>query len=134
LTARGVARSFAVVTGHVREGFQEEWRHYRDIDTLVILMGATHRQQIAQALLAAGRPADEPCAFVERGSTPEERVVVTSLGAVANGDTSVANPAVWILGPVVALREALQCQAQSQSPTLDALLTVEPPLPLWDVV
>lgn len=134
LTARGVARSFAVVTGHVREGFQEEWRHYRDIDTLVILMGVTHRQQIAQALVAAGRPGDEPCAFLERGSTPEERVMVTSLGAVANGDTTVANPAVWIIGPVVPLREALQCEAPSQSPTLDTLLAIEPPLPLWDVV
>jgi uroporphyrin-III C-methyltransferase len=134
LTARGVARSFAVVTGHVREGFHEEWRNYRDIDTLVILMGITHRQQIAQALLDAGRSPEEPCAFIERGSTPEERILLTNLAAIAKGETTVANPAVWITGQVVHLRETLKSPAQSQNPTLDALLTIEPPLPLWDVV
>lgn len=107
LTARGIARSFAVVTGHDRDGFREEWQSCLGIDTLVILMGVANRERIAHALIDSGRPAHQPCAFIERGSTPQERVVVTTLAAIAEGSVDVDSPAIWICGEVVNLREAL---------------------------
>lgn len=133
LTARGVARSFAVVTGHVCEGFQEEWAAYKDIDTLVILMGVAHREQIAQALIKAGRSAAQPCAFIENGSTANERVVLTTLGEVARGDVQVASPAVWVCGEVVSLRDTLLAPAQPEEQPTSQAPRPEAPTPLWDI-
>jgi uroporphyrin-III C-methyltransferase len=107
LTYRGVAQSFAVVTAHCREGRSEQWSKFAEIDTLVVLMGVTNREFIAQSLIAAGRDSDEPVAFIERGTTPEERVVETVLGAVASGDAEVQSPAVFVIGQVVRLRERM---------------------------
>jgi uroporphyrin-III C-methyltransferase len=107
LTYRNLARGFAVVTGHHSEESAPEWRDYARVETLVILMGVGERQQIAQTLISLGRTKLEPCAFIERGSTPRERVVISSLGAVANGETNVEAPAVWVIGHVVGVREQL---------------------------
>ena len=107
LTFRGVARSFAVVTGQNRHGEETKWADFAAVDTLVILMGVGPRAEIAAALLDAGREATEPAAFIERGTTPEERVVVTTLGEVAAGATTVEAPAVFVVGEVVRVREEL---------------------------
>ncbi|MGH9639966.1 MAG: uroporphyrinogen-III C-methyltransferase, partial [Bryobacteraceae bacterium] len=101
LTYRGISQSFAVVTGHCREGLAQEWRKYAGVDTLVVLMGVRNRAFIAQSLMAAGRPAAEPVAFVERGAMDGERIVESTLGAVAEGRVSVKSPAVFVIGEVV---------------------------------
>lgn len=113
LTYRGVAQSFAVVTAHCREGQTQNWSSYAGIDTLVVLMGVANRTFIAQSLIAAGRSADEPVAFIERGTLPEERVVESSLGAVAAGAVEVQSPAVFVIGQVVTLRRVLSALSQS---------------------
>lgn len=120
LTFRGVAESFAIVTGHCREGLNADWRKYAAIDTLAILMGVTNRAAIAQALIESGRPADEPVAFVEHGSLPDERTVESTLGAVARGETAVESPAVFIVGQVVKLRGKLIERAVPLPPELVA--------------
>jgi uroporphyrin-III C-methyltransferase len=106
-TFRGLAHGFAVVTGHVREGAPQYWARYAGVETVVVLMGVKNRAAIAQALLAAGRGAAEPVAFIENGTTPRERVVVSDLGAVAAGAVEVRSPAVFVIGEVVRLREVL---------------------------
>lgn len=111
VTLRGVARSFAVVTGHDAGGVPEDWSAYRGIDTLVILMGVKHRALIAARLIAAGRSAAEPVAFVERGSTARERVTVTTLGGAAAAQ--VEAPAVFVVGEVVRVRERLLASAEA---------------------
>ena len=108
LTYRHLARGFAVVTGHHSEDSAPDWRHYAQVETLVVLMGVGERAQIAQNLIALGRDKLEPCAFIERGSTPRERVVISSLAAVANNETNVEAPAVWVIGHVVGVREQLK--------------------------
>jgi len=109
LTYRGVAQSFAVITAHCREGRTEQWSKYAAIDTLVVLMGVTNREFIAQSLMAAGRGTDEPVAFIERGTLPEERVIEGTLGAVAAGQIDAQSPAVFVIGEVVRLRARLAC-------------------------
>jgi len=103
LTFRGVARSFAIVTGHGKDGMLQDWSAYGRVDTLIILMGVRKRAAIAAELLRVGRPAAEPVAFIERASTPTERRVFSTLGQVAAGETEVENPAVWVVGEVVAV-------------------------------
>jgi uroporphyrin-III C-methyltransferase len=107
LTFRDVSQGFAVLTGHCREGLALNWRAYAGIDTLLVLMGVKNRAFIAQSLIAAGRDGDEPVAFIERGATPEQNVVVASLREVAAGEVAVENPAVFVIGHVVKVREAL---------------------------
>lgn len=107
LTYRGISQSFAVITGHCQEGLSHDWNRYAAIDTLVVLMGVTHRQYIATALVAAGRNPDEPVAFIERGTLDGERVVESTLASVAAGYLEVQSPAVLVIGQVVRLRGKL---------------------------
>ena len=111
-TLRGVAVSFAVITGHRRNMEPQEWARYLMVDTLVVLMGIENRQQIARNLIQAGRSSDEPVAFIERGSTDRERVVISKLSEVARGQVEVASPAVFVIGQVVRMRTHLKRLAE----------------------
>jgi len=111
LTYRGLSRGFAVVAGHCAGSDGVDWQDYARVDTLVILMGVKERANIARALIRAGRSPDEPAVFVERSSTPEERVVDTTLGSVAAGRVEVRAPAVFVIGAVAALRAELTVPA-----------------------
>lgn len=115
VTFRGLSRSFAVVTGHACAG-EPDWHRLAGVDTLVILMGVRRRAAIARALIAAGRPPEEPVAFVERGTTPSERVVRATRGEVAQGTVDVTPPAVFVVGPVTRLRERLRPGAAGDTP------------------
>jgi uroporphyrin-III C-methyltransferase len=113
LTYRRMSQSFAVITGHCHEGVAQEWVRYARIDTLVILMGVKNRAFIASSLIAAGRAKTEPVAFIERGTTAREHIVRSTLGEVANGGVDVHNPAVFVIGQVVELRDRLSSMAQA---------------------
>jgi uroporphyrin-III C-methyltransferase len=112
LTFRAVARAFTVVTGHRAidpdTGVTTDWHDYVKVDTLVILMGVGERASIATKLIEAGRDPTQPCAFIERGSTPQERVVISSLQDISDCLIEVNAPAVWVIGDVVKLRETLR--------------------------
>lgn len=106
-TYRGLAESFAVVTGHRQNLVSLDWSRYVNIDTLLVLMGVENREYIADSLIRAGRPASQAVAFVEDGSTARERVVESTLGAVAAGKVEARPPAVFVVGDVVRLRSRL---------------------------
>jgi uroporphyrin-III C-methyltransferase len=121
LTYRKISQSFAVVTGHCHQGRALEWQRYSAVDTLVVLMGVQNRAFIAQSLLAAGRKATEPVAFIERGTIPGETIVETTLGEVAQGRVDVNSPAVFVIGEVVRLRSELAATSEVPlSPVLAA--------------
>ncbi len=120
LTYRGIAQSFAVVTAHCREGRTEQWSKYAAVDTLVVLMGVNNREFIAQALISAGRDPDQPVAFVERGTLPEETIVESTLRDVAAGLVEVQSPAVFVIGEVVRLRARLRVISQFRKPLMFA--------------
>ena len=107
ITYREVSQSFTVITGHCSLGLQQNWENYAKVDTLVVLMGVKNREFIARSLIEAGREATQAIAFIERGSTPEQRVVVSDLGSVARGEVEVTNPAVFVIGDAVRLRSRL---------------------------
>jgi uroporphyrin-III C-methyltransferase len=107
LTYRGISQSFAVITGHCKEGLAQNWADYARVDTLVILMGVKNRGYIAQALMDAGRAPDEPAAFIERATSEQQRIVITTLREIASGRVAAENPAVFVVGNVVRIRERL---------------------------
>lgn len=75
--------------------------------TVVVLGAADKAAEVLEALAAAGRAADTPVAVTEKGTTTEQRTVVTTLaeapGVMANG----AFPVLAVVGQTVAMREAL---------------------------
>lgn len=102
VTHRGLSTSVTVVTGHVGDPRSVDWDAFgRAGGTLVVLMGMATRAEIAERLLAAGRPPGTPVAVVEWGTTPEERTVRTSLAELAAAD--LGSPAVIVIGPVAGL-------------------------------
>lgn len=121
LSYRGLSQGFAVVTGHRAGANGIYWQDYARVDTLVILMGVKNRASIARALIGAGRPADEPAVFIERATTPEERVIDSTLGDVAAGAVEVESPAVFVVGEVAALRSELAVGAVERASVLPLL-------------
>jgi len=107
LTYRGIAQSFAVVTGHCTGGKAIRWQDYVATDTLVILMGVKNRAAIAQSLIDVGRNSQESVAFVQNGTLRQERIVTGTLRQVADSAIDAKSPAVWIIGEVVRIRERL---------------------------
>lgn len=107
-TFRGVARSFAVVTGHACADEEPDWRSLAAVDTLIVLMGVARRAQIARHLIEAGRSPRQTVAFVENATLACERVVIADLAAVAAGRIDVSSPAVMVVGEVVRIRERLE--------------------------
>jgi len=54
--------------------------------------------------MAAGKPGDTPTAVIAQGTTPEQRVVRTTLAGL--GEVDLASPAVIVIGPVAAMGES----------------------------
>jgi uroporphyrinogen III methyltransferase/synthase len=113
LTHRGVASSFAVVTGHgcaSEGGRRVDWaRLATAVDTLVVLMGLERLAEIARELVAHGRAAATPVAVVRWGSTELQETIVGTLGDIAERTrrAGLEPPVVTVIGDVVALRERL---------------------------
>jgi uroporphyrin-III C-methyltransferase len=126
LTFRGIASSFAVVTGHEAVGKEKgvDWKAFKDIDTLVILMGVKNRQKIAQELLSLGRDPEEPVAFVENGTTPNQRVVLSTLKEVAHNPPEVHPPAIFVIGHVVSLHGELSKMLENIKYSLEGVYHV----------
>lgn len=113
VTHRGIATSFAVITGHEDPTKAEstiKWdKLATGVDTLVFLMGVENLPHITAKLIEFGRPADTPAAVVRWGTKPEQRVMVTTVGKAAAdvAENKIKPPAIFIVGEVVKLREQL---------------------------
>lgn len=110
VTHRGLAESFTVVTGHIC-GDQFNYDRVRkasNIDTIIFLMGVNKRVDIAKCLIECGRCPNEEVAFVERASTPSQKVVYSTLQEVADDRIEVSSPAIFVVGKVVGLSRKIQ--------------------------
>ena len=104
LTARGLATSFTVVTGHGDRlgATATDWEAVAGVGgTIVVLMGVATRGEIADRLLAGGLAATTPVAAVRWGTRPEQHTVRTTLGSLAEAD--LESPAVIVIGEVAGL-------------------------------
>jgi uroporphyrinogen III methyltransferase/synthase len=90
-------------------GGNVDWSRYADDRTLVLLSAVGTIGEIADALVAAGRPAETPVAMTRVGTTTEQATVCSTLEHIA-ADARGARmepPAVVVVGDVVDLRETL---------------------------
>ena len=110
VTHRGVAQSFAVVTGSTAHGDEVDLaRVATATDTLIVLMAAGKLAATCEELIAAGRGADEPAAIVQWATTPEQRSVVGTLGDLPTlaAAATIGPPATLVVGAVAALAHEL---------------------------
>jgi uroporphyrinogen III methyltransferase / synthase len=113
VTHRDDASAVAFVTGHEDPGKAEsalDWAALASFPgTLVLYMGVRRLDEIAAALVAAGRPPEQPAAVVARGTQPAQRTVTGTLGDIAArvADAGLEPPAVTVIGDVARLRDQL---------------------------
>ncbi len=109
VTHRGLAQSFAVVTGSTAHGDEVDLaRVATSTDTLVVLMAAGKLAETCADLIAAGRATTEPAAIVQWAGTPEQRTVVGTLEDLpaTAAEARIGPPATLVVGAVVALAAA----------------------------
>ena len=110
---RGLASSFAVITGHedpTKPDSSLEWEKLATgIDTLVFLMGLGNLTEIAAKLVEFGRPATTPVAVISRGTYPDQAVVSGTLETIVKRvkDHPVPTPAITVVGDVAGMREKI---------------------------
>jgi uroporphyrin-III C-methyltransferase len=102
LTHRGVSASFTVVSATLAEGAHPDWAALARVGgTLVVLMGAGRRADIAAALLDAGMASDTAVVAVSHGTLAGEVRVRTTLARL--GATAVSAPATLVIGDAAAV-------------------------------
>ncbi|MEU8088675.1 uroporphyrinogen-III C-methyltransferase [Micromonospora sp. NPDC049101] len=109
VTHRGVAHDVTVVSGHLPPGHPDslvDWAALaRARGTVVLLMAVDTIAKIASVLIEHGRAPETPVLAVQDAGQPGQRSLparLDEIGAVAARE-SVGPPAVFVLGPVVAL-------------------------------
>jgi siroheme synthase len=118
VTHRDLASSFTVVTGHENPNKPESSVDYPAVvaaaqaGTLILLMGATHLEQIVAELLLAGHEPTCPAAGIESGTTSSQRVVTGTLETIVqlSRTADLKSPALFVIGEVVRLSPEYRSQ------------------------
>lgn len=112
LTHRDYAQSVRFVTGHLKtDDANLSWPELARVDqTLVIYMGLIDLEAICRGLVDNGRAATTPVALIEKGTTREQRVIVSDLANIAERVVAeaVSAPTLLIIGEVVKLHRQLR--------------------------
>jgi uroporphyrin-III C-methyltransferase len=108
-TLRGVNRAVIFAAGHgAEENF--DWGPLARAGQPIVLYMVMHNlEQIAAALMAAGLAPQTPAAIIASAATPKERLLVSTLKALA-ADARAQNfepPAIVAIGNIVKFRERL---------------------------
>lgn len=113
LTHRGLATGVRFITGHAQKGQgvpDYDWKTLADeYTTLVIYMGLANLQHVSDSLRAGGLADDFPAAAIEKGTTPQQRVLVSTLKNLPQDVLAqqFESPTLVIVGRVVSVRERL---------------------------
>ena len=111
LTHRDHAQSCIFVTGHLKEGKLElNWEKLiQPNQTIVFYMGLVSIDIICAQLINNGLDPNTPCALVQQGTTPEQKVytsIVKDMSKLVKEKKPTA-PTIFIIGYVVDLRDKL---------------------------
>jgi uroporphyrin-III C-methyltransferase len=118
LTHRDVNQAVTFVTGHDQSGEAPgalDWEAIgRGSPVIVLYMAMKHLGRITAALIAGGRPPDDPVAIVQDATLPSMRVLETTLGQAASAAEAagIGAPAIVCVGRNVLLRQAIDWAGQ----------------------
>ena len=105
LTHRGVSAQVTLVSGHSAAGEELDYESLaRAPGTLVLFMALRRLGPIARGLIGAGKAPGTPAAAIARGTRPDEQAVVGDLATIARLARGLPQPALVVVGDVVALR------------------------------
>ncbi len=113
LTDRRFASNFAVLVGKKAKG--KNPKHLADFqklaqaDTVIALMAVEELEEVTEQIMSGGKPPDTPAAIIEWGTTPRQKVVVSTLKNLSRDARAhdIQPPAVIVTGEVVKFRESL---------------------------
>ena len=109
VTARGIARSFAVVTAHQAGPIPAtDLAPLAGVDTIVVLMGRSGLPELAAGLIGAGRDPATPAACIQSATTPAQRVTIATLATIAEAAErdGLEAPMVTVIGEVARMGAA----------------------------
>lgn len=119
LTHRDYAQSVRFITGHTKEGNVDlPWASLLDPhQTLVFYMGLVNLQPICTQLIAHGRDPETPAALVEKGTTPQQQVIIGTISTLPEliKQQTVEAPTLLIIGGVVSLHSTLNWYEAGES-------------------
>jgi uroporphyrin-III C-methyltransferase len=111
-TMRGINKAVVLATGHAAGTDEDlDWAALaRTGQPVVIYMGLRNLPIIAAQLAAGGLAAETPAAVIEHATTPRERVVVATLGTLAEeaARAEIGAPALIVIGGIVSMRAELR--------------------------
>ncbi len=110
VTHRNFTSALAIITGHEAEGKEESRVDYgalAKIGTLIFLMGVKNLPYIVENLLKEGKSKDTPCAVIQWGTTPKQKVASGTLEDIVSkvAEAGITAPAIIVVGDVASLRE-----------------------------
>jgi siroheme synthase len=80
-------------------------------------MGLANIREIASRMIAHGRAPWTPILAVSKGTLSDQRELISTLGTIADDveRASLPSPALFIIGEVVELRQALGAQSNDET-------------------
>lgn len=112
LTHRDYAQSVQFVTGQLKDGTIDlNWKELiSPSKTLVFYMGLKGLPIISQSLIKNGMDNKTPVALIEKGTTRDQRVILSTIGEVPQLLLleKIASPSLFIVGEVVNLSRKLR--------------------------
>ena len=105
VTHRGLAKNFAVITGHeMNDESTIKFENFVGIDTLIFLMSAANIEVISRRLIDAGKNPKTPAAIIRWGTRENQQTIITTLDQAKK----ITPPAIFIVGEVVNLRDKIE--------------------------
>jgi uroporphyrin-III C-methyltransferase/precorrin-2 dehydrogenase/sirohydrochlorin ferrochelatase len=111
LTLRGVSASVTLATAKLDGDIGPDWpRLLNSGDTLALYMGASSVADIREQLLANNVAPELPVAFVENGTTRQQRSILCTVATMEDAATTarIQSPTIIYIGAAVAAAENLQ--------------------------
>ncbi|GEA50290.1 uroporphyrin-III C-methyltransferase [Vibrio inusitatus NBRC 102082] len=109
LTHRDHAQSVHFITGHLKkEGMDIDWASLsKGNTTLVFYMGLKESGNIQDKLITAGLSEETSIAIIERGTTPQQRVLTGTLSQLSTIAQEAESPSLIVVGSVTSLHSQL---------------------------
>jgi uroporphyrin-III C-methyltransferase len=116
VTHRGVAAQVTLVSGHSASGDELDFAHLaRTPGTLVFFMGLRQVARIVEGLIAHGKDPCTPAAVVARGTLVDAELAEGKLRELPELARGLPQPALVVVGDVVAVRHRLAARLASQT-------------------